>query len=222
MTITQRIQQLFARAEACKKDPATNEVAIKDAQGRLCPVTMFSDVQLARNILIAQNVTEAKRRAAEQSEYHHELIASIGEFFRISAEEHKAKGLGDEDGVSMVSIDGLQRIKLVKAKSATANEKLMIAKAMLEKLVEERGANVEPFFKALALSAFETSSTGQMRLDKVMELKNLRCDYPEWLEIKAALDQAIEYVFKKRYVVFYERESVKDSWVQIPLNLHNN
>jgi hypothetical protein len=222
MTITQRIQQLFARADAWKKDPMTNETAVKDSQGRLCPITMFSDVQLARNLLVTEGIAEAKRRATEQNNYHQDLMASITEFFRISAEEHKAKGLGTEDGVSMVSIDGLQRIKVVKAKSATANEKLMIAKTMLEKLVEERGANIEPFFKTLALSAFETSSTGQMRLDKVMELKNLRCDYPEWLEIKAALDQAIEYVFKKRYVVFYERESVKKSWVQIPLNLHNN
>jgi Protein of unknown function (DUF3164) len=218
MTIAQRIKLLFAATTAQK----TTDETIKDAQGRLCPLTMFSDVQLARDHLIKQEVTEAKRRAVEQGNYHQDLVASISEFFRISAEEHNAKPLGTEDGVSMVSIDGLQRIKLVKAKSATANEKLMIAKTMLEKLVEERGANIEPFFKTLALSAFETSSTGQMRLDKVMELKNLRCDYPEWLEIKAALDQAIEYVFKKRYVVFYERESVKDSWVQIPLNLHNN
>jgi transcriptional regulator of acetoin/glycerol metabolism len=218
MNITQRIKSLFTAATALQN----SSEPIKDSKGRLCNVSMFSDVQLARDRLIKQEITEAKRRAVEQGEYHHALIASISEFFRVSAEEHSAKGLGDEDGVSMISIDGLQRIKLVKAKSATANEKLMIAKTLLEKLVEERGANIEPFFKTLALSAFETSSTGQMRLDKVMELKNLRCDYPEWLEIKAALDKAIEYVFKKRYVVFYERESIKDSWVQIPLNLHNN
>ena len=132
MTIAQRIKLLFAATTAQK----TTDETIKDAQGRLCPLTMFSDVQLARDHLIKQEVTEAKRRAVEQGNYHQDLVASISEFFRISAEEHNAKGLGDEDGVSMVSIDGLQRIKLVKAKSATANEKLMIAKTMLEKLVE--------------------------------------------------------------------------------------
>jgi hypothetical protein len=218
MTITERIKLLFAVATAQK----TTAETIKDAQGRICQLALFSEVQIARDRLIKQEVLEAKNRATEQSLYHQELIASITEFFRFSAEQHNAKVLGDEEGISMTSIDGLMRIKLVKAKSATGNEKLMIAKTMLEDLVEKRGANIEPFFKTLALSAFETSSTGQMRLDKVMELKNLRCDYPEWLEIKAALDQAIEYVFKKRYALFYERTSTSESWKQIPLALHNS
>ena len=195
---------------------------IKDAKGRLCPSTMFSDVHLARNALIEQQIAEAKRRAEEQSQYHQALIATIVEFFRVSAEEHNGEGLGEEDGVTMTSIDGLKRIKLVKAKSASSNEKLAIAKVMLEDMVNVRGANLDPFFKTLALSAFETSSTGQMRLDKVLELRNLQCDYPEWKSIKSALDVAIEFVFKKRYVCFYERESVDESWRQIPLNLHNS
>ena len=218
MTITERIRLLFTAAQTDKDAVET----ITDAQGRLCPVALFTDVQIARNKLIKQEVSEAKRRANEQSLYHQELIASITEFFRLSAAEHKTKGLGDEEGAAMTSIDGLMKIKLVKAKAATGNEKLMIAKQMLEALVEKRGANIEPFFRTLALSAFETSSTGQMRLDKVIELKGLKCDYPEWLEIKAALDQAIEFVFKKRYVVFYQRESVKDDWQRIPLSLHNS
>jgi|JFJP01.1.fsa_nt_gi hypothetical protein len=218
MNIAERIALLFSTA----KQQKTSEETLTDAQGRVCPIGIYTEVQIARDRLVKQSIAEAKKRANEQQLYHQDMIASISEFFRLSAEEHHAKPLGEESGVDMVSIDGLMRIKLVRAKSATANEKLMIAKAMLEELVAKRGANIEPFFKTLVFAAFETSATGQMRLDKVIELRGMKCEYPEWRSIKEALDAAIEYVFKKRYVVFYERESAKDSWKQIPLNLHNN
>lgn len=218
MTIAERIKMLFTATTELKKTDET----IKDSQGRLCPVSMFSDVQIARDRLIKQQVSEAIRRAAELDIYHKDLIMEITEFFRISAAEHGTKGLGDEDGATMTTINGLMKIKLVKAKSAIANEKLMIAKGLLEDMVEKRGSNLEPFFKTLALSAFETTATGQMRIDKVVELKSLRCEYPEWIEIKNALEQAIEFVFKKRYVVFYIRQSIKDDWQQLSLKLHSN
>jgi len=217
-TIKEKIKTLFVKAEQKK----ASDNLIEDSQGRLCATSMFSEIDLARDLMVKTEVEIAMNRKDELQKYQSDLLKTIADFFEKSAREYGLEKINPENGMTLTSINGLNKIIIVKTKTTLTNEKILIAKSLLDEMIEKRGTGLDEFFKSLILDAFESSATGQIRVDKIIDLRNKACNYPEWSAIKKALDNATTSIFKKRYLNFYHRESIKNDWEKIQLNLSKN
>lgn len=212
MSLQETIKGFFSKAKEQKK---VTEPVIIDAQGRHCPPSSFSEVKLARTAMIDELVMKSSEFEKAREAFHAEQIQMIEAYFIYCAEHYKTQPLDSSDGVSMTNISGLRKITIDKTMAAITNENVAMAKKELDAMLEKHGEGVDPFFKEMAYKAFGVSAKGQMRVDKILEFRTMQCPYPEWGKIKTLLDEAVAFVFKKRYLRIQTRDSVKDSWTQI-------
>jgi hypothetical protein len=75
----------------------------------------------------------------------------------------------------------------------------------------------DPLVK-LAKSAFKTTKSGRVNVQKVNELRKAGFAHPEWKRIKELLTSCYDYHNRKMSLTVYKRESLKHEWLLITEN----
>ena len=98
------------------------------------------------------------------------------------------------------------------------NEKLQIAKQLIDECIKEWATGARPELRALIDNAFAVDKQGNISTARVLGLRRLDISDPKWLKAMQAITDSVQVVSSKTYMRFYERQ--KDgSYKQIPLDV---
>lgn len=192
---------------------------MEDAQGRQVPVSMIKKFDLKRNDLVCLIMSRAFAERERLAEFKQRVWEEIQSFVDESAKDSGAKKLGGKKGnITLTSFDGRYKLIVAVNDGILFNEKLQIAKQLIDECIGKWSKNARPELKVLVDDAFNVGKNGLVSTGKVLGLRRLNITDATWRRAMDAITESIQVVSSKTYMRFYERQE-DESYKQIPLDV---
>lgn len=187
-----------------------------DAQGNLVPVAKVKAIDKARNKVVIDLVARAKVTSEILSLFKQHTMDAIAAFVSESATEY-AVGLGGTKGnVTLVSYDGRYKVVRQVAESIAFDERLQVAKGIIDECVHAWSKGSNRNIQALVNHAFQVDKAGKVSTGRVLSLRQLDIVDDRWKEAMSAIADSMRVAASKSYVRFYERN---DAGEYLPISL---
>lgn len=208
----EKIKALFASAE--QKKIQSPDAFLVDEAGRQCPLHILRPVDIARHELVNELVDRALDIEKMLGEFKDGTAEQITQFCDLSAQQYGIKGGGEKGGITFYNHDTSRMVRIATGASFVFNEQLGSVKILIDELIAAHGDNMNIMMKTLLSDSFRTDSMGNMNKKRITDLKKYDFDDPQWKKIKKAIDDAIQFVERKSYIQFFERDYEAESLQQ--------
>lgn len=193
----------------------------EDAKGNLVPVARIADVDKARDKLVKKLCDQAKKHSSLLAEIKAEAFADIEAFLEACAGEYgvKVRGVAGKGNLTLTTYDGKFKVQRAVSDSVTFDERLQIAKALIDERVHSWSKGANKNLQAIVSQAFDTDKEGKVNVGKILALRRLKIDDEEWTKAMALIADAMKVVSSKNYVRFYERNDATGEYLPIQLDM---
>ncbi len=198
---------------------AAPEGYMRDSQGRLVPLEMVKPIDQARDELVRDIVDDALKLQEQIRIFKTLCLDEIQAFVDLSAEEYDTALGGIRGNVSLVSYDGRYRIQRSIADHLTFDERLQVAKQLIDNCIHRWSDGARSEIRVLVQDAFQTDKEGRINTGRVLGLRRLDISDPEWKQAMQAISDSVQVAGSKTYVRLYRRVGNSDQWEQISLDI---
>lgn len=192
---------------------------MEDMKGHLVPLDQVAALDLMRDALVKELVADAKATQKVLAEFKCKAMADTQAFVQLSGEQYGVKIGGKKGNVSLLSYDGKYRIDRAMCDYIVFDERLQVAKELIDECIQEWTDGSRSEVKALVDHAFKANSDGKVSTDKVLGLRRLKIDHPTWKKAMDAITDSMNVAETKPYFRAYERDEETDTYKPIPLAL---
>lgn len=189
-----------------------------DAHGRWVPKRLIKDVDLARDELVRELTERAKAASVVLAEFKSGAMADVAAFVELSAAQYGVEIGGRKGNVTLTSYDGRYKIVRAVANRLTFDERLMVAKELIDDCITEWVQGSRDEIRALIEDAFQVDRQGKISTERVLGLRRLEIDNPRWQDAMRAISDSVTVASTAAYVRFYERDA-DGRYQPIPLDL---
>lgn len=189
-------------------------------KGHLIPVDKIKDIDLLRDELVQKLISQAKELQANMTSTKDILFDEFNGFIELSAKEYDTQFGGKKGNVSIMSFDGRYKIQMAISDNLVFDERLQIAKSLIDECLHEWTKDSNDNIKAIIDNAFAVDKEGKINIRRVLALKNLKISDEKWLKAMQAISDAQQIVSSKEYIRFYERDE-HGKYQQISLDFSN-
>ena len=191
---------------------------MEDAQGRQVPLEMVKDIDRLRDQTVASVMEKTFAMRDALNEFKQEIWSDIQEFLSLSSEQHGIKGGGKKGNVTLTTYNGKYKLMIAVNDTLQFNEKLQVAKQLIDECIKEWSTDARPELRALIDSAFAVDKQGNISTTRVLGLRRLDISDEKWLKAMQAITESVQVVSSKTYMRFYTRQE-DGSYKQIPLDV---
>jgi len=190
-----------------------------DSQGRLTPVEMIAEIDKLRDTMVKDIVAQARTLQDQMTMFKSALLDDIQAFIQLSAEKYGAKVGGNKGNVVLTSYDGKFQVRRQVAETLVFDERLQVAKEMVDECITRWAADSNAHIRALVQHAFKVDKRGQINTGAVISLTKLQIDDTRWKQAMAAIIDSIQVSGTRTYVRIYERVGSSEKYLPIVLDL---
>jgi hypothetical protein len=191
---------------------------MEDAQGRQVPVEMVKEIDKLRDQTVREIMAQTFAMRDTLAEFKRRGWSDIQAFLSVSAEQHGVTFGGKKGNITITSFDGRYKLLVAVNDTLQFNEKLQVAKTLIDNCIKRWSDGSRPEIKTLVDDAFYVDKTGNINKDRVLGLRRLAIEDGEWKEAMQAISDSIQVVSSKTYMRFYER-TADGEYKHIPLDV---
>lgn len=214
-------QQQTPVAAAPTEEQAIPRGYWQDAKGALIPVSKIKDIDKARTALVYELADQAKAMREGLSNFKATLMHEIQAFLDKSATDYgvQMRGAAGKGNVQLVTFDGKYKILRSVQDSLVFDERLQVAKALIDERVHvwSKGSNAN--IKALVNHAFQVDAAGKISVGRILGLKSIKIDDADWQRAMDAINDSMQVASSKSYVRIYERNEATGEYFPISLDI---
>ncbi|NQY38345.1 MAG: DUF3164 family protein [Alteromonadaceae bacterium] len=188
--------------------------------GYLVPESKIEAIDLLRDELVNEIIDEGKELSQKLQEFKIKTLMQIQDFIELSAAEYGQKIGGKKGNVSLASNDGRNMIKRSINENITFDERLQVAKSLIDDCIHRWTQGGNDNIKALVEHAFQTDKAGNISVTRILGLRRLAIKDEQWLKAMEAIADSISITGSKTYLRLYQRNN-KDVMEQISLDIAN-
>ena len=191
-----------------------------NAKGHLIPVDKVKEIDKIRDELVKKMVATAKELRDVMKSAKEQLFGEFEDFVELSASEYDTKVGGEKGNTTLLSFDGAGKVQLAVSDNLVFDERLQVAKSMIDECLHEWTADSNDNIKAIINNAFQVDKEGKINTRRVLGLRSLKINDDKWLKAMNAISDATQVVSSKEYIRVYERDS-EGKYQQISLDFSN-
>lgn len=193
---------------------------LENAQGALIPETNVKPEDKLEDTLVRELVADAKEINELLSAFRAKALGEVMEFKALIAEKYNAHKGGAKGNMGLSSYDGREKVQvsvsdLVVLKSA----QMAAAKEILDDMMMRWSDGANDNLKIVFDQAFQVNKQGNIDTQRVLSLKSLEVDDPDWPSFQKAIKDAIKVTSTKTYIRFYSEDPETEKSVPIILDL---
>jgi len=192
---------------------------LANSRGHLVDIKTIKPMDLERNELVIHLAQKARALQNAITEFKRAALGDVQAFQELSAEKYNAKIGGAKGNLSLPSFDGRIKVQRVVAEYILFDERLGIAKSLIDECLNEWTSDSRPEIRALIEQAFETDREGNVSTSKILGLRRHNFDHPKWREAMEAIADSIQVSAATTYLRIYERVGDSDQFEQIVLDI---
>lgn len=121
--------------------------------------------------------------------------------------------------VSLLSFDGRLKVQLAVADTLSFDERLHVAKGLIDECILEWSEDSGTEIKTLIMDAFQVDKEGNINTGRVFSLMRVKIEHPKWLQAMAALKDSIQVTATSQYLRVYERIGDSDKYKKLSLDM---
>lgn len=191
-----------------------------NAKGHLIPVDAVKEIDKIRDELVKKLVSVAKELNQTMRDTKEKLFGEFEDFIALSASEYDTKIGGEKGNTSLLSFDGKYKVQLAVSDNLVFDERLQVAKQLIDQCLHEWTADSNDNIKAIINNAFQVDKEGKINTRRVLGLRSLQIHDAQWLKAMDAISDATQVVSSKEYIRVYERDD-EGKYQQISLDFSN-
>jgi hypothetical protein len=180
---------------------------------RIKPATLLED-QTVRDIAAKAFAMQVQLKALKV-----EMNEAVAAFMQLLHEQYGEHRGGRRGGVKLASFDGTLSVQVSVADLVEFGPELQVAKQLIDNCIGRWVVGANDNLSALVNDAFATGETGRVNTDRVLSLRRLKIDDPEWLKAMDAISDAVRVQRSKSYIRSYTREHPEADQVQLVLDI---
>lgn len=187
--------------------------------GHLVPVVTIQPLDLLRDDTVVNIVAKARHVQEQMRAFKNQAMDDIAAFLSIAAEQYKTTLGGKKGNLSLVSYDGKYKVIVAVSDSLNFDERLHIAKQLIDECIHEWTADSNDNIRALVEHAFQTDKQGNINTARIFGLMRLKIDDEKWQQAMTALKDSIQITATSQYLRLYERVGDTDKYQQIAMDI---
>lgn len=189
-----------------------------DSQGRLVPAELVSEIDKLRDQTVRRIADEAMKMKEVLAAFKERIRTDIFTFVELSAAEYDKTWGGKKGNITLTSFDGMYRLIVAVDDTITFDERLQIARQIIGECLDKWSDGARPEIRMLVNDAFQVDKAGNISTSRVLGLRRLEINDPDWQKAMRAITESIQIMGTKQYLRFYRRED-NGAYKQIPLDL---
>ena len=191
----------------------------RNARGHLVPLDQIKEIDRLRDDLVQSVIAKVKALQAEMRRVKAQISSEVEAFLELSAREYDTTYGGKKGNVTLASFDGQYQVKRAVADHLAFDERLQVAKELIDQCIHEWTAGSRSEVQALVEHAFQTDKEGKISTARVLGLRSLNIQDEKWQQAMQAIMDSIQVTGSKSYLRFYERQGQDGPYRQIPLDV---
>lgn len=193
----------------------------ENAQGHLVPENLIGDLDVLRDDLVLRLIDQAQDLSAEVHRVKAEAMAEVESFVQTAAQEYDTKVGGKLGNITLLSFDGRFKVQRKINKDIVFDERLQIAKQLVDECIHEWTEGSRDELKALVEHAFQTDKEGSLNTARIYSLFQLKITDAKWRKAMDAIRDSMQVSGTKAYLNFYQRVGEGDSadWQHISVDM---
>jgi hypothetical protein len=201
-----------------KKQEAFMAEYMTDSQGRRVPVELVGEIDKLRDQTVRALFDKALRQKEELEAFKRGVREDVRAFVDISAERYGRKWGGAKGNVSLATYDGELKVALSVSETLAFDERLQIARDIIGRCLDKWSDGARPEIRLLVNDAFKVDKRGEVSTTRILGLRRLRIDDPEWMRAMEAITESIQVAGSKRYLRFYKKNE-EGRYENVPLDV---
>jgi len=189
-----------------------------DSQGRQVPEELVSEIDKLRDQTVRRIADEALKMKEVLMAFKQRIRDDIFTFVEISANRYGKSWGGKKGNITLTTYDGKYRLVVSINEMLVFDERLQVARELIGDCIEKWSEGSRSEIRILVQDAFQVDKTGKINTARVLGLRRLEIQDPDWKKAMAAISDSIQVSGSKQYLRFYERNE-QEEYVQIPLDV---
>ncbi|HBK4588528.1 TPA: DUF3164 family protein [Klebsiella michiganensis] len=191
---------------------------MKDRKGRLVPISQISDYDLAMDSFVREQVSAAKIKRDELSEFKRRAFDECYAWLDLVAEKYGRTRGGAKGNVTFSSFDGSEQITIRVQETLTFGPELQIAKDLFDECVTEWSKDANVNLRAIVSDAFQVDKEGKLNTGRILSLRRVKIQDERWIKAMDAISESLQVAMSKTYINFREKDK-SGKLVNIPLDI---
>jgi len=192
---------------------------IPNAEGHLIPIDKVKPIDRARDELVREQVGKAVLLQDAMRRFLVEGMGDVQAFVEMSAEEYGAKLGGKKGNLSLMSYDGKYKLQVQISEHLTFDERLQVAKALIDECITRWAEGSNDNIKALINNAFDVDKEGRFNVGRILGLRKINIDDADWKQAMTAISDSVQVSGSKTYFRIYKRRESDGKYEPIALDL---
>lgn len=192
---------------------------MQDSKGALWPKDTMREIDLLRDDLVREIVSRAKAQSEALAQFKAGVFGDIESFIQLSGEKYGVKMGGIKGNVSLLSFDGRYKVQRAVAESLAFDERLQVAKELIDQCIHEWSQGSRSEIRALINDAFQVDKEGRVNSARILSLRRLDITDEKWNKAMLAIGESIQVAGSKTYFRVYERVGDTDQYCPISLDI---
>jgi hypothetical protein len=191
---------------------------MQNSLGHLVPIESIKEIDLARDEFVRGVIVRVKEFSDQLEKFKQQLADDIQAFVDLSAEKYDVKA-GSVSGrwIPLKTFDGKYSIVREISDVIDFDERLQIAKVLVDECLNEWGQTADSKVKTMLADAFQTNKKGRVNVQKVLGLRKYKFDDPRWKKAMEAIADSLTVVGTRPYYRMHERDD-KGKYQQLNLD----
>lgn len=191
----------------------------ENAQGAFVPASNVKDIDKLRDQTVRKIFDAAEALHNALAEFKHTSFQEVATFIQISADDYNVNIGGTKGNVTLFSFDGRLKIQRNMADNIRFDEKLQVAKQLIDECLEEWTTDSRDEIKALINKAFEVNQQGKLSTSKILALRNIKINHEKWNRAMNVIADSIEVIGSKAYLRFFKRNDENGEYIPMSLDI---
>ncbi|AHJ69348.1 Hypothetical protein GbCGDNIH2_7297 [Granulibacter bethesdensis] len=195
---------------------------MQDSSGRLIRRESVKPEHILEDRLVRELHEQASSLRTALIALRDQAFDEVDAYLDVLAQEYgqmRGARAGAKGNITLSSYDGSLRVLVAVSDTIAFGPELTVAKQLLDKCLTRWSEGANAHIRTLVLDAFNVGQQGKLQVDRILGLRRLAIDDPEWLRAMEAISNAVRTDRSKRYVRFYHRTSQDMPYVQLPLDI---
>jgi hypothetical protein len=189
-----------------------------DSQGRQVPEDLVSEIDKLRDQTVRRIVDEALKMREVLAAFKKQIRDDIYTFVELSANQYGKAWGGKKGNITLSTYDGQYRLVVAVDDNLVFDERLQVARDLIGDCIKKWSNGSRDEIRILVQDAFQVDKTGRISTARVLGLRRLNINDPDWQKAMAAITDSIQVSGSKQYLRFYERNE-QGAYAQIPLDV---
>lgn len=191
---------------------------MRNAQGHLVPVDMINDIDKARDELVQEIIGDAELLREQMTAFKRRVMGDLSAFVDLSAEKYNVKMGGKKGNTTFSSFDGRYKIRIDISECITFDERLQIAKKLVDECIHKWAEGSGAEIRALVEHAFQTDKEGKISVGRILGLMRLKIDDEQWKSAMQAVHDSMQVAGTTTYMRIYRRIGDGERYEQISMD----